>query len=138
MAIIKSGYKPYYIKSDEIAVFPCANRTNSYASRFTTEYNLTHLGLPNASWISKVADKTTGATVAQGDKISCIINGYFFEFSLIDAYDIGGNQLPFEEGMTLTAYIDASCPSFESDPDPVPATEPSPTPAPTTNPDPLQ
>lgn len=117
MAKINSSYIPYYIKSDAIAVFPCANRTNSYASRFTTEYNLTHLGLPNASWISKVAGKTTGANIAQGDKISCIINGYFFEFSLRDAYDIAGNQLPFEGGMTLTAYIDVSGPADpDSDP----------------------
>jgi hypothetical protein len=78
MATINSSFTPYYIQSDKIAVFPCANRTNSYASRFTTEYNLTHLGLPNASWISKVPGKKTGDAIALTDKISCVINGYFF------------------------------------------------------------
>jgi hypothetical protein len=44
MATINSGYTPYYIESDKIAVFPCANRNADEPSRFTTEYNLTHLG----------------------------------------------------------------------------------------------
>ena len=64
----------YYFASDKIQVFPCANRSKDEASRFTTEYNLTHLGACRTQIISSTA-------LPQGERlIQCWVKGYYFKF----------------------------------------------------------
>lgn len=69
----------YYFDSNQIQVFPCANRTADEASKFTTEYNLTHLGGLRTEIISNNPmypnDQTNKARLIQ-----CWVKGYYFKF----------------------------------------------------------
>lgn len=67
----------YYFNSAQIQVFPCANRSADEASRFTTEYNLTHLGNCRTEIISSTA-MSQGSTEPR--LIQCWVKGYYFKF----------------------------------------------------------
>lgn len=74
----------YYFDSDKIQVFPCANRGGEDpASKFTTEYNLTHLGglrteIISNSLMSQYQDEQVNKTRL----VQCWVSGYYFKFIL--------------------------------------------------------
>lgn len=78
----------YYFPSNDIYVFPCANRGNkSDAGVYTTEYNLTHLAKLSDTYI-------VSAPTGTGGWVQCFVRGYFFRFEVPN--DLGWNELYFQ------------------------------------------
>lgn len=68
-----------YIESSKIHVFPCANRLGSdESSKFTTEFNLSNLGLSGKSYLVEPAEVTT--QLAKDTFVQCFVKGYYVAF----------------------------------------------------------
>ena len=73
-----------YLNSDNVVVFPCANRGGTYnlEARLTSEYYLTNIInqlIDKTSFVISPSISTTG--LADGTPISFNINGYYFHIS---------------------------------------------------------
>lgn len=69
-----------YIESSKIHVFPCANRLGSdESSKFTTEFNLSNLGLSGKSYLVEPTAVNTTLT-AEETFIQCFVKGYYVAF----------------------------------------------------------
>lgn len=69
-----------YIESSKIHVFPCANRSGvDESSKFTTEFNLSNLGLSGKSYLVEPTAVNTTLT-AEETFIQCFVKGYYVAF----------------------------------------------------------